>query len=277
MARFLIASSIFGALVSKTIKRMRKKVSAKTKKCKVFPRPLCYLFAICFILLGWELTALLLQTQALPTPLQTVPVFANYAQELLPDLCISTGRLFISLAIATLLALPLGLALGQSSKADSLFAPVLYMLYPLPKIVLLPILLVLLGLGGAPKIALIAITIFFQVIVVMRDASKAVSRNTIDAAKTLGAGKINIWHMVIIPSTLPQLFTTLRVSCSVAIAVLFFAEAIAGSSGIGYFIMESWAMVNYPRMFAGIIALGLLGVLVYELIDLCQHLSCRWR
>ena len=241
------------------------------KKNRVFSRTFCYIFAICFVLLGWELTALLLDTPALPTPQDTVPVFIQYLQELLPDLGISALRLVISLAIGTIVALPLGLALGQSKKADALFAPVLYIMYPLPKIVLLPILLVILGLGGAPKIVLIALTIFFQVIVVMRDASKGIPQNTIDAAKTLGANKFNIWHMIIIPSTLPELFTTLRVSSAVAIAVLFFAEAIAGSTGIGYFIMESWAMVNYPRMFAGIIALALLGVIVYELFDLAQR------
>ena len=86
-----------------------------------------------------------------------------------------------------------------------------------------------------------------------------------------------MWRYVVLPATLPELFTTLRVSCAVAIAVLFFSESIAGSTGLGYFIMESWAMVNYPRMFAGIIALGALGVLIYELFDLLERRSTRWR
>ena len=76
---------------------------------------------------------------------------------------------------------------------------------------------------------------------------------------------------MIFPATMPQLFTTLRVSSAVAIAVLFFAEAIAGSTGLGYFIMNSWGMVNYPRMFAGIVALALLGVIFYELFDLIER------
>ena len=241
------------------------------KKSFIFSRPFCYIFAVCFVILGWEVSALVLNTPALPTPQATIPVFIRYFQEMVPDIYISTLRLVISLFLGTIIAIPLGLALGQSTKADALFSPVLYILYPLPKIVLLPILLVLLGLGGAPKIVLIALTIFFQVIVVMRDASKNIPQNTIDAAKTLGANKFNVWHMIIVPCTLPELFTTLRVSSAVAIAVLFFAEAIAGSTGIGYFIMESWAMVNYPRMFAGIISLALLGVIIYELFDFSQR------
>lgn len=237
----------------------------------------CYLFAIVFVLAGWEITALLLQTPALPTPGQTVPVFIQYAGDMWPDFKISLGRLIISLIIGTVIALPIGLGLGRSKRADALFAPVLYILYPLPKIVLLPILLVLLGLGGAPKIALISLTIFFQVIVVMRDAAKAIPEQTILSVRSLGGSKASLWRHVIIPATLPELFTTLRVSSAVAIAVLFFAEAIAGSTGIGYFIMASWAMVNYPRMFAGIIALALLGVLIYEVFDIIERRATRWR
>lgn len=241
------------------------------KKHRPLSRPFCYLFAICFVFLGWELTALTLNIPALPTPQDTIPILIRYAKELAPDLSISAVRLFCALMIGTALALPLGLALGQSPRINALFSPVLYMLYPLPKIVLLPILLVLLGLGGAPKIILIALTIFFQVIVVMRDASLAIPQQNIDAAKTLGANRLNIWPMVIIPATINNLFTTLRISSAVAIAVLFFAEVFAGSTGIGYFIMESWAMVNYPRMFAGIVALALLGIILYEAFDLCER------
>ena len=230
-----------------------------------------YAFAIAFVLAGWEITALLLNTPALPTPQDTLPVFAQYAVALWPDFKISLGRIVLALVIGTALALPIGLGLGRSPRVDAYFAPVLYILYPLPKIVLLPILLVLLGLGGAPKIALVALTVFFQVIVVMRDAARAISPQMVLSVRALGGSTLDVWRHVVIPATLPDLFTSLRVSSAVAIAVLFFAEAIAGSTGLGYFIMESWAMVNYPRMFAGIIALAILGVLIYEVFDVCER------
>lgn len=230
-----------------------------------------YAFAIAFVLAGWEITALLLNTPALPTPQETVPVFAQYAAALWPDFRISLGRIVAGLAIGTVFAVPIGLALGRSPRADAFFAPVLYILYPIPKIVLLPILLVLLGLGGAPKIALVALTIFFQVVMVMRDAAKGIPEPMVLSVQSLGGSRWDIWRHVVIPSTLPQLFTSLRVSSAVAIAVLFFAEAIAGSTGIGYFIMQSWSMVSYPRMFAGIIALAILGVAIYELFDVLER------
>jgi len=236
----------------------------------------CYAFAICFVLLGWEITAWLLQTPALPTVEQTIPVFIRYASDIWPFFCISLYRVVVALIIGTVLAVPLGLALGRNPKIDALFAPVIYMLYPLPKIVLLPILLVLLGLADAPKIVLIALTVFFQVIVVMRDAAKAIPESCIESIRSLGGTKADQWRHAILPATLPALFTTLRVSSGIAIAILFFAESIAGSTGLGYFIMNSWALVNYPRMFAGIIALALLGLIIYLVFDIAERACTRW-
>lgn len=238
---------------------------------------LCYAFAVAFVLAGWQISALVLDTPALPGPIECVGVFAKHAQALWPDFCTSLGRLAASLALGCVLGVPVGLFLGRSRIAGALFSPVLYLLYPLPKIVLLPILLVLFGLGGAPKIALVTITVFFQVVVVMRDAAASIPPATLLSVRSLGAGRLQEWRYVVLPATLPELFTTLRVSTSVAIAVLFFSESIAGSTGLGYFIMNSWAMVNYPRMFAGIIALAALGCAAYALFDACERALTRWR
>lgn len=238
---------------------------------------LCYAFAVAFVLAGWQITALALNTPALPGPIETVGVFVRYAGILWPDFLTSLGRLAISLALGCVLGVPVGLFLGRSQKVGALFSPVLYLLYPLPKIVLLPILLVLFGLGGAPKIALVTITVFFQVVMVMRDAAAAIPAATLLSVRSLGASRAQVWRYVVLPATLPELFTTLRVSCAVAIAVLFFSESIAGSTGLGYFIMNSWAMVNYPRMFAGIIALAALGCGLYILFDACERAATRWR
>lgn len=246
-------------------------------RSSVISRVACVVFAVVFVVAGWQVTAMLLDTPALPTPAATVPIFIRFAPDIAPGFAVSAYRLVVSLVIGVVLGAPIGLAIGRSPKLDALFAPVLYILYPLPKIVLLPIFLVLLGLADAPKIALISLTVFFQVVVVMRDAAKAIPEATVLSVRSLGGGRASVWRHVVIPATLPELFTTLRVSSAVAIAVLFFAEAIAGSTGVGYFIMESWAMVNYPRMFAGIIALAVMGVVVYEVFDIAERRLTRWR
>ena len=230
----------------------------------------CILFSVAFVLAGWHITSLILNTPALPTPASALQVFATFMPDITPSMQISFLRLFLSILIGTCAGMPVGLFLGTSKWAGDMFTPALYILYPLPKIVLLPILLVLMGLGGAPKIALISITVFFQVVIVMRDAARNVPKHTIEAALSMGATRSQLLTRVITPATLPQLFTTLRVTSAVSIAVLFFAEAIAGSTGVGYFIMNAWSMVNYPRMFAGIIGLSLMGVVFYCAFDIAE-------
>ena len=236
-----------------------------------------YVFAVAFIVAGWWLTALAVNSPALPTPAQTVEVLASNVDVLIPFFWTSAYRVVASLLIGTLLAVPIAQLCARSRVLDGLFAPVLYLLYPIPKVVLLPILLVLFGLADAPKIVLISLTVFFQVLVAVRDAVKAVPESALISVRALGGSAWDEYRHVFVPATLPAVFTSLRIGVGTAIAVLFIAEAMAGSTGLGYFIMQSWSMVNYPRMFAGIIALALLGLVLYAIFDLLERRLTRWR
>ncbi len=236
-----------------------------------------YVFAVVFIVAGWWITAILVDSPALPTPAATVGVLAQNVALLVPYFWTSAYRVIVSLVIGTVLAVPIAQVFARSRTLDALFAPVLYLLYPIPKVVLLPILLVLLGLADAPKIALISLTVFFQVLVAVRDAMKAVPESAVLSIRSLGGSRWDEYFHVIVPSTMPAVFTSLRIGVGTAIAVLFIAEAMAGSTGLGYFIMQSWSMVNYPRMFAGIIALAVLGVVIYAVFDIIERRLTRWR
>ena len=79
-----------------------------------------------------------------------------------------------------------------------------------------------------------------------------------------------------VPAALPDVFTALRISTGTAIAVLFFSESIAGTDGIGYYIIDAWSRIAYADMFAGIIAMAALGVVLYELLELAEARVCRW-
>lgn len=236
-----------------------------------------YVFAIIFILAGWEATALLVDNAALPGPFEAIPMVVQFFDEIWPAFCVSLYRVVAAMLIGTVLAIPLGLVCGRSPRVDAVFAPVLYFLYPLPKVVLLPVLIVLLGLADAPKIVLIALTVFFQVLVTVRDAAKGVPEESVVSMRSLGAGRFDVYRHVIIPATLPDLFTALRISSGTAVAILFFAESIAGSTGLGYFIVDAWALLAYPKMFAGIIAMAVLGVILYEIFDIAERRLTRWR
>lgn len=225
----------------------------------------------------WWLLAVVVQSPALPTPLDTVPALVDNFADLVPEFGVSLGRILLAMLIGTLLGVPLGLWIGRSRRADAVLSPVMYILYPLPKIVLLPILFVLFGIGGEAKVILIAIAVFFQMVVTMRDAAKSVPQDSVDAMLSFGAGRARVLRDVVVPESLPSLFTALRVTTASAVAILFIAESMAGSTGLGYFIMHSWSLLEYAQMFAGIIAMAVMGVLLYELFDCAERRLTKWR
>lgn len=236
-----------------------------------------YIAASAFLLVGWELLARAIASPALPGPVPAFTQFFALADELWAEAVVSFLRATSAIVIGTVLAVPLGLVVGRSARADAVLGPILFLTYPVPKIVFLPVLMVLLGLENAPKIVLITIVVFFQVLVTARDAAKAVPEGTVLSVRSLGAGRIDIVRHVIFPATLPEIFTALRIGTGTAIAVLFVAESIASASGLGYFIIDAWGLVDYPRMFAGILAMALLGVVIYEALDMLEAWATRWR
>jgi NitT/TauT family transport system permease protein len=236
-----------------------------------------YAVATVVLLAGWAALAAVVQSPALPGPVAALSVFATQLPALMPEVAVSLYRVVTAMVIGTALGVPLGLALGRSPRADAVFAPIVFLTYPIPKVVFLPVLMVLLGLGDASKITLIVLIVFFQILVTARDAAKSVPEASVLSVRSLGATRWQVARHVIVPAALPEVFTALRIGTGTAVAVLFLAESIAGSSGIGYYIVDAWGRIDYPAMFAGIVAMGLLGVALYEALNLIEHRTTRWR
>lgn len=236
-----------------------------------------YAGAAVILLAGWQALAMLVGSAALPGPLPALQTFGRlFAGALVPEMLVSAQRVVVSMALGTALAVPLGLALGRSPRIDAVAAPLVFLTYPVPKIVFLPVLLVLFGIGSVPKIALITLIVFFQILVTARDAARAIPAGSVLSVRSLGAGSAGVFRHVVVPAALPDVFTALRISTGTAIAVLFFSESIAGTDGIGYYIIDAWSRIAYRDMFAGIIAMAILGVVLYELLEFAESRVCRW-
>jgi ABC-type nitrate/sulfonate/bicarbonate transport system permease component len=240
-------------------------------------KALGYVGAIAVLLGGWWLVALAVGSPALPGPVAAIATFIAQWDAIWPHVLVSAARVLVAMVIGTLLAVPVGLMLGRSPRADAFAAPLIFVTYPIPKVVFLPVLFVLFGIGNLPKITLIAVIVFFQILVTARDAAKAVPEGSVLSVRSLGASRLDIYRHVIVPASLPDIFTALRIGTGTAIAVLFLAEAIAGTDGIGWYINDAWAKIDYPAMFAGIIGMALLGVVLYEGLDAVERASTRWR
>jgi NitT/TauT family transport system permease protein len=139
--------------------------------------------------------------------------------------------------------------------------------YPIPKIVFLPVLYVLVGITDLSKIGLITLIIFFQILVVVRDEASTLRPELILSVRSLGAGRRALFRYVYVPACLPAILTALRVSVGTAIAVLFIAEQSLTTYGLGYYIVvETYQVLRYTEMYAGIVAMGLLGILLFFLL-----------
>jgi NitT/TauT family transport system permease protein len=236
-----------------------------------------YCAAIVIITLAWWALAALIKSPAFPPPGKAVSAFVADLPKLWPHALTSAGRIGAGMLAGVLFGMPLGIAIGRSRGLDTVATPMIHLLYPIPKVVFLPVLLVLLGLGNAPKVVLIALVVFFQTIVSARDAARSVSHESIEVARVMGTSWLRQMWRVVVPQALPGMFTALRINVATSIAILFLAESIAGDSGLGYYIMQMWGMLAYSRMFAGIIAMGTLGVAFYEALELAEKLVLRWR
>lgn len=231
------------------------------------------------IALLWAGLSSILKKPFLPSPVFAASRFGEKIADgtLFVHIGASLRRIFLALIIAGPPAWALGLLSGRVKAADTIASPLVYLLHPLPKVAFLPILMLFFGLGDASKVALMGMVIFGQLFVGGRDSAKAISSSLIDTVRSLGVRGGGILRHAILPATLPSLLSSLRISLGTAIAVLFLSETFASMDGLGWYIMDSWSRVDYPDMYAAIIALSLVGLVLYLALDALEILALRWR
>ncbi|QGP92473.1 Binding-protein-dependent transport system inner membrane component [Neomoorella glycerini] len=241
-------------------------------------RALSYLASILFLFGLWWLLAVVINNPGLPGPFPALQSLVKVGWPVLArHLYISTYRVLGSLALALIIAVPLGLWAGRHPAFDSFLAPLVYLLYPVPKVALLPVAMVLLGIGDGTRMLVIFLVIVNQILITTRDAARQIPPQLLLSVASLGAGKISLYRQVILPACLPEIITASRISLGSAIAVLFLSETIAGNSGLGYFILDGLFRADYGAMFAGILAMAGMGLVLYMLLNFLEYLLCPWQ
>lgn len=237
-----------------------------------------YFPAVLVFFIGWDCLAKLAQLPILPTPesviLRMIKIFPN---TILYHLLYSLGRIIAGLTLAIIIGIPLGVLLGYTKLGDKFLSPMVYLLYPIPKIALLPIVMLIFGIGELPKILIIFLIVIFQILVTLRDTISKIPQEVFYPIKTLGGSFLTIFHSVLWPASLPSFLSSLRIALGTAISVLFFTETFGTVYGMGYFIMDAWLRVNYLDMYAGIVVLSLMGLGLFTCIDLLEYRLCAWK
>lgn len=230
---------------------------------------------VSFLIL-WELLHLLLDTHTVPSPLDTIAFMIKDPIKLIQHCAASLLRVASAIGISLLIGVPLGLLLGVNKKLKGLLSPFLYFIYPIPKIAFLPVFMLLFGLYNTSKIILMVWIIVFQIVLSVRDGVEQISPMYHKVMNSFCATPMQNFRYLILPAILPQIFSGLRISLGITLASLFFAENYATSYGIGYYILSAWTKMNYVEMFGGILAIGFMGVILFNLLDAIEYLSAPW-
>ena len=226
----------------------------------------------------WWVASVLVGSRVLPSPFAVAVRFVElWSPALWRHTLASAARGVAALAAAAAAAVPLGIVAGRIDAIDRVLTPPAYLLYPVPKIALLPVLLILLGTGDATRVAVVFLVLFFQMYIAVRDGARSVDSHYLQSIDSLGGTRLDRLRYVIWPVVLPGLLTALRVGSGTALAVLFFAETFFTRYGLGFYIVDSWMKLAYPDMFAGIVAMSLLGLGLFSVIDAVDRRVSRWR
>ena len=242
-----------------------------------------YAVAIAILLLIWwgasEIVEYVKGRAFLPNPIKAIAEMKRLGPTLFRNFWVSAWRLVTAMLIAFSLGYPLGLLIGHERRLDQLISPMIYIIYPIPQVAFILILFLLFGLGNPVKVAIVASALFFQILVSARGAAKQIELEHITSVLAAGASRWQVYWHVILPATLPSILTSLRVSVGLGMAFLYIAETTGAfdprRGGLGSFIDSN--IYSGAQAFAGIMAMALLGLSLYILIELIERIVCRWK
>ena len=237
--------------------------------------------ALLGLLVAWEVVARVGWVPALflPSPLGVLAEGADMivSGELFGHLAASLERLVLGFVVGGVLGVAVGIAVGFFSVAEAVGTPLIAATFPVPKIALLPLLILWLGIGEPSKIAVIALGVFFPMAINTATGVRQADPLLVRAAVSFGARRWSVIRKVILPSALPMIFAGLRLGAGTALLLLVAAEMIAVESGIGFLVLHAGNIMATTKLMVGIVVLSLLGVLSHWGLSRLERLAIPWR
>lgn len=225
----------------------------------------------------WYLGSFLLDNPMLPNPTAVYQNFPKLFQnQIEKHLLTSLIRVLLGMGIGVFLGFILGFLMGSFKGLNKIFDPILYLTYPIPKMALLPILMLLFGLGDGSKIIMIILIVFPQVVLAVRDAVRNIPQHLYDIYQCIQASWWQKFRKIMLPASFYAILSTSRVSLGTAISVLFFTENYGTEYGMGYYIMDAWMRLDYPSMYGAILLLSFMGLFLFLVLDLIGWYVMKW-
>jgi NitT/TauT family transport system permease protein len=189
----------------------------------------------------------------------------------------SLSRILLGFMMACVVGVAVGILIGFFSIPESIGNPLIAATFPIPKIAILPLLILWLGIGEPPKVAVIALGVFFPMVINVYTGVKNVDPLLIKAALSLGSNRTRIIKKVILPAILPMVFAGMKLGIGIALLLVVAAEMVAADAGIGFMILTAADLMETKRLMVGLITLSLLGIFFNWFFQKLEQFFIPWK
>jgi ABC-type nitrate/sulfonate/bicarbonate transport system permease component len=235
---------------------------------------------LALVIVAWEVAARMSGAKAamFPPPSAVAATLATMLADgrIARPLVESLVRLAAGYAAALVLAVGLGVTMGYSRIAHNLFEPLVELIRPIPKPALVAPLIFFLGLGDAMKVTVVALGVFFPILVNTIQGVRGIERGYVEAARTFGFGTVTILGKVMLPAALPQIFAGMHISLGIGFVLVIIAELISADGGLGFAIVNAQRSFRVKEMYAWVVVLAVTGYAMNELFLLLRARLLAW-
>jgi NitT/TauT family transport system permease protein len=235
---------------------------------------------IAALLIAWQLvTSLtsLFEPYILPKPSDIVARIVDSPGLLWTATRVTLVETLVGFVIGVALGVALAIPITYSKIARNALYPLIVASQAVPKVAIAPLLVVWLGLGITPKLAVVALMVFFPVVVTAAEGFSSVDRNLLDLLRSVHAGEWQIFRRVRLPHALPQLFSGLKIGITLAVVGAVVGEWVGADAGLGYLILHANSLLDTTLLYAALTVLVAMGVVLFILVEVAERLLLPWR
>ena len=241
-------------------------------------RKLTPLAGIVTFLLAWQtfVVAYGVPGYLLPTPAAIAHAFVDQFPVLLSNGWVTVYEMLAGYALAVVIGIPLAIAITSSQRFNEFVMPTMLFFQIVPKVAIAPLFLVWFGVGATPKVLLAFLISFFPIVIDAAVGLRSMSTDMIDLARSMGASRMQVFSQFRLPTSLPYLFSGLKVAATLAIAGTVVGEFVGADKGLGYLLLVTNSNMETALMFATIVALTIIGLVFYYLVEFLEALLIPW-
>jgi NitT/TauT family transport system permease protein len=233
---------------------------------------------ILVFLVIWQVGVVILKAPAylIPTPTEIFRTFFAALPRLLHHGWFTTYEMLLGYGLAVVIAIPLAIAITSSSRFDRFVMPTMLFFQVVPKVAIAPLFLVWFGVGTTPKVLIAFLISFFPIVIDAAVGLRSMSSEMNDLARSMGASRLQVFAQFRLPTSLPYLFSGLKVAATLAVAGAVVGEFVGADRGLGYLLMVSGTNLETAMVFATLVALTIIGLVFFYAVEFLERLLIPW-